>query len=51
MRDAPKAASLSRYVRGILVAGDFDPRAVTATRAVPNLSLKTYSFQFAFSEP
>ena len=40
-----------RHVRGILVAGDFDPRAVMAARAVPNLSLKAYSFQFAFSEP
>ncbi len=41
----------NRHVRGILVAGDFDPRAVMAVRAVPNLSLKAYSFQFAFSEP
>ena len=41
----------NRHVRGILVAGDFDPRAVMAARAVPNLSLKAYSFQFAFSEP
>ena len=40
-----------RDVRGILVAGGFDSRAIMAARAVPNLSLKTYSFQFAFSEP
>lgn len=40
-----------RDVRGILVAGGFDPRVVMAARAVPNLSLKEYSFQFAFSDP
>ena len=37
-------------IRGILVAGDFDKRAVMAARAVPNLSLKAYSFQFTFSD-
>jgi hypothetical protein len=35
-------------VRGILVAGDFHKRVVLATRAVPNLQLKRYSFQFSF---
>ena len=35
-------------VRGILVAGDFHKRIVLATRAVPNLQLRKYSFQFSF---
>jgi RecB family endonuclease NucS len=35
-------------VRGILVAGDFHPRVVLAARAIPNLQLKKYSFQFTF---
>ena len=39
-----------RSVRGILVAGDFDPRAVMAARAVPDLTLRVYSFEFAFGE-
>ena len=38
-------------VRGILVAGSFDPRAVMAARAVPALQLRAYSFEFAFAEP
>lgn len=33
-------------VRGILVAGDFSPRVVLAARAVQNLELKSYSFEF-----
>ena len=37
-----------RPVRGILVAHDFHERVVHAAKAVPNLSLKAYSFQFAF---
>ena len=40
----------NRRIRGILVAGDFDDRAVMAAGAVPNLSLKAYSFQFTFSD-
>lgn len=35
-------------VRGILVAGDFSSRVVYASRAVPNLALKRYRFQFSF---
>ncbi len=35
-------------VRGILVAGDFSVRAISAARAVPNLELKKYSFRFSF---
>ena len=35
-------------IRGILVAGDFPQRVVYAAKAVPNLSLKSYSFQFEF---
>ena len=33
-------------IRGMLVAHDFHPRLVMAARAVPNISLKAYSFQF-----
>ena len=39
-----------RPVRGILVAHDFHERVVHAAKAVPNLSLKAYSFQFAFED-
>ena len=37
-------------VRGILVANDFAPRVVQAANAVPNISLKAYSFQFSFQD-
>jgi RecB family endonuclease NucS len=37
-----------KSVRGILVAGDFPQRTVAAARAVPNLQLKKYAFQFSF---
>lgn len=37
-------------VRGILVAGDFHKRVILAARALPNLTLKRYSFQFTFSD-
>ena len=39
-----------RPVRGILVAHDFHERVVHAAQAVPNLSLKAYSFQFSFED-
>ena len=42
------AESDDKPVRGILVAGDFHRRVILAGRAVPNLQLKKYSFQFAF---
>jgi Endonuclease NucS len=35
-------------VRGVLVAREFAPRAVSAARAVPNLELVRYGFQFTF---
>ncbi|MGD0671544.1 MAG: endonuclease NucS domain-containing protein [Candidatus Binatus sp.] len=35
-------------VRGILVAGDFTARALSAARAVPTVQLKKYSFKFSF---
>jgi hypothetical protein len=38
----------AKSVRGILVAGDFPPRTIAAARAVGNLQLKKYSFQFSF---
>jgi hypothetical protein len=37
-----------KAVRGILVAGDFPLRTVAAARAVPNLQLRKYRFQFSF---
>ena len=44
------SADRDRAVRGILIAGDFDPRTVMAARAVPDLALRVYSFEFAFGE-
>jgi len=37
-----------KQVRGILVAGDFHKKVVLASRAIPRLQLKKYSFKFAF---
>lgn len=37
-------------VRGILIANDFHPRLVLAAKAVPNVSLMAYSFQFSFQK-
>jgi len=34
--------------RGILVAGDFTKRAISAARVVPSLELRRYSFKFSF---
>ena len=36
-------------VRGILVAGDFHPRLVMAARAVADITLVAYSFQFSLN--
>jgi RecB family endonuclease NucS len=38
-------------VRGIIVAGDFHKKVILASRAVQNLQLKKYSFQFKFGAP
>jgi RecB family endonuclease NucS len=35
-------------VRGILIAGEFSPRAVAAARAAPNVRLVRYRFRFSF---
>lgn len=35
-------------VRGILVAGDFTARAISASKAVPNIGLKRYGVMFSF---
>lgn len=35
-------------VRGILVAGDYHKKVILAARAIPNLEIKRYSFQFSF---
>lgn len=37
-------------VRGILVASDFDAKAKSAARVVPNLLLRRYSVRFSFSD-
>jgi hypothetical protein len=37
-------------VRGILVASDFDSKAIAAARMVPTLKLKKYAVQFAFMD-
>lgn len=42
------AAEKGPPVRGIIVAGDFDERVILASRAVPNLELKRYAYQFRF---
>ena len=42
------SAGDGKPVRGILVAGDFSARAISAARAVHNLELKRYSFRFSF---
>ncbi|MDB4949937.1 MAG: hypothetical protein JWM27_2586 [Gemmatimonadetes bacterium] len=38
----------NKPVRGILVAGDFHKRVILASRAISNLELRKYSFQFKF---
>ena len=38
-----------KSVRGLIVAGSFSDRIILAAKAVPNLNLLTYSFQFSFS--
>lgn len=42
--------NLGQTIRGVIVASDFHPRLVAAARAVPNISLVAYSFQFLFCE-
>lgn len=37
-------------VRGILVAGDFTARAIAASKAVPNIELRKYGFNFSFEK-
>jgi len=37
-------------VRGILVASDFTARAISASRAVPNIELKRYGVTFSFQD-
>lgn len=37
-------------VRGILVAADFDKSCQSGVRAIPNLALKRYRFNFSFTE-
>lgn len=44
------AEEMGTNVRGMIVAGSFSERVLLAARAVPNLDLVTYSFNFAFSK-
>ncbi len=44
------ANDLNRPIRGIIVANDFHPRLVLAARAVADITLMAYSFQFSFTE-
>lgn len=37
-------------VRGILVAGNYPKKVILAARAIPNLEIKKYSFQFTFEK-
>jgi RecB family endonuclease NucS len=38
----------SANIRGILVAGDFTPRAIAAAKVVPNIALRKYIYNFRF---
>ena len=38
----------AKPVRAIIVAGDFNPRVILAARAIPNLMLRQYTYQFTF---
>ncbi|HUV39894.1 MAG TPA: endonuclease NucS domain-containing protein, partial [Planctomycetota bacterium] len=38
----------AKPVRGIIVAGDFHKQVVLASRAVPTLQLRRYTFHFSF---
>ena len=40
-----------KVLRGILIAGDFSPRAIAAARMLPNVQLMKYSFNFSFEPP
>jgi hypothetical protein len=42
------AESDKKPVRGIIIAGGFHKRVIQAARAIPNLQLRKYSFQFTF---
>ncbi len=41
--------TVARPVRGILVAGSFSARAISAARVLANVELKAYSFKFFFN--
>ncbi len=41
----------SDAVRGVLVAADFDAKAIAAARMVPSLVLRKYSVRFMFTSP
>ncbi|WP_158255166.1 endonuclease NucS domain-containing protein [Rhodoblastus acidophilus] len=42
-------AETNESVRGILIAPDFDARALSAARVVPSVKLVSYGFRFSFS--
>ena len=35
-------------IRGVLIAGEFHPRVVSAARAIPNVELRRYRYKFTF---
>lgn len=43
------AEETGQPVRGFLIAADHHPRVSLAAKAVPNLTLKTYSYRFEFN--
>jgi len=38
-----------KAVRGVLIAGDFTPRAIAAARAAQNVELRRYGVRFSFA--
>jgi RecB family endonuclease NucS len=40
--------AVAKSVRGILIAGEFSPRAIATARAAPNIRLVRYGFRFSF---
>jgi len=40
---------VEKSVRGVLVAGDFTPRAIAAARAAQNIELRQYEISFTFA--
>ncbi|MGH9865237.1 MAG: endonuclease NucS domain-containing protein, partial [Candidatus Acidiferrales bacterium] len=39
-----------KSVRGIIIAHDFEKRAIAASKPVPNIELRKYGFNFSFTK-